>query len=98
MKHVLILLTALGLAGLALPTLAAEQTQTFSVAKMDCAVCPVTVTKAIEQLDGVTDVNVDRDTKTATVTFDDQVTSSSAIAAASTDAGYPATPLQTGAT
>jgi mercuric ion binding protein len=56
------------------------------------------VTKAIEKLDGVTDVNVDLDTKTATVTFDDQVTSSSAIAAASTNAGYPATPLQTGAT
>ena len=98
MKNVIILITALGLVSLTLPTMAAEQTQSFAVAKMDCPVCPVTVTRAIEQLDGVTDVNVDLDAKTATVTFDDQLTSPGAIAEASTNAGYPATPLQTGST
>ncbi len=98
MKQVCVFITALALAGLASSAWAAERTQSFAVAKMDCPVCPVTVTLAIKKLDGVTDVIVNFDAKTATVTFDDAVTSSSAIAAASTNAGYPATPLQTGST
>lgn len=69
---------------------AAQQTATFAVEKMYCALCPVTVTKAIERVDGVSAVEVDFDRKEAVVTYDDEVTNPDAIAAASTNAGYPA--------
>ena len=73
----------------------AEQTETFKVEKMTCPVCPVTVKKAIENVDGVKLVAVDLDAKTATVTFDDQITTTDEVAAASTNAGYPAGLIQT---
>jgi len=68
-----------------------DQTVSMSIEKMTCALCPVTVRKAMERVDGVQDVEVDFDTKTATVTFDDDKTSASLVAQASTDVGYPAT-------
>ncbi|MGH7128969.1 MAG: cation transporter, partial [Planctomycetaceae bacterium] len=71
---------------------AAEQTVSFDVAKMTCALCPLTVRKAMERVDGVRQVEVDYDSKTATVTFDDTRTGAAEIAQASTNAGYPATP------
>jgi len=57
---------------------------------MTCALCPVTVKKAMEGVPGVSSVTVDFDAKTATVVFDPSVTSADAIASASTNAGYPA--------
>ena len=96
MKKLVMLLTILGLASAVLPTKAAEQTGTFAVEKMTCAVCPVTVTKAMEKVNGVVAVSVDLGTETATVTFDDELTTSDAVAEASTSAGYPAKLIQTG--
>lgn len=69
---------------------AAAQTTTFAIENMTCALCPVTVKTAMEGVAGVESVSVDFDAKTATVTFDPSVTSPEAIAAASTNAGYPA--------
>ena len=69
---------------------AAAQTRTFAIQNMTCALCPVTVKKAMEGVAGVKSVAVDFDAKTATVTFDPSVTNVDAIAAASTNAGYPA--------
>jgi mercuric ion binding protein len=57
---------------------------------MTCALCPVTVKKAIENVTGVQSVQIDYAARTATAIFDPAVTSVEAIAAASTDAGYPA--------
>ena len=57
---------------------------------MTCALCPVTVKKAMEGVAGVKSVTVDFDAKTATAVFDPSVTNADAIAAASTNAGYPA--------
>ena len=51
--------------------------------------------KAIENVDGVKSVAVDFDVKTATVIFDDQITTTNEVAAASTNAGYPAGLIQT---
>jgi len=48
----------------------------------------------MERVDGVQEVEVDFDTKMATVTFDDSKTTASAVAQASTEVGYPATPVQ----
>jgi mercuric ion binding protein len=69
---------------------AAVQSATFAVENMTCALCPVTVKKAMEQVNGVQSVAIDFAAKTATVAFDPSVTTIEAIAAASTDAGYPA--------
>lgn len=69
---------------------AAERTATFAIENMTCALCPVTVRKAMEGVAGVRSVAIDFDAKTATVVFDPSVTSLGAIAAASTNAGYPA--------
>lgn len=106
MKHFLIIaasVLALGMVGALATTpfsplaaqsvatqVAGAQTATFAVQNMTCALCPVTVRKAMEGVAGVKSVAVDFDAKTATVVFDPSVTSIEAIAAASTNAGYPA--------
>ena len=75
----------------ALPAMSAERTVSMSVEKMTCALCPVTVRIAMERVDGVQNVEVDYDAKTAIVTFDDTKTTVADVAQASTDVGYPAT-------
>lgn len=69
---------------------AALQTRTFTIEKMTCAACPITVKTAMKRVEGVRTVDVDFKSKTATVTFDPAVTSADKIARASTDVGYPA--------
>ncbi|MEZ5831849.1 MAG: mercury resistance system periplasmic binding protein MerP [Dongiaceae bacterium] len=71
---------------------AAERTVTFSVEKMTCALCPITVRTAIERVDGVRQVKVDFKNKSAVVVFDDAETTVNDIAEASREAGYPAIP------
>lgn len=66
------------------------QTATLKIENMTCALCPVTVKKAMEGVEGVKSVAIDFDAKTATVIFDPSVTAADTIAAASTDIGYPA--------
>ena len=84
----------LGMAfGVVGPAEAAEQTVSMSVERMTCALCPLTIRKAMERVDGVQHVDVDYDTKTATVTFDDTKTTAADIAQASTDVGYPSKPV-----
>ena len=79
---------------LASPAYTAEQTVTMKIDKMTCALCPLTVRKAMERVDGVQDVSVDYDNKTAIITFDDTKTTAATIAQASTDVGDPATPVK----
>ena len=71
---------------------AAERTVKFSVDKMYCEACPLTVTKAMRGVQGVKSAKVDYETKTAAVVFDDSAATIDSIAAASTNAGYPARP------
>lgn len=73
-----------------LRAMAGEQTTTLAVERMTCALCPITVRKAMGGVDGVIDVSVDFDTKQAIVRFDDAVTTIEKIAEASANAGYPA--------
>ena len=68
-----------------------ETTVKFSVEKMTCATCPISVRKAMERVDGVKNVEVNLETKMATVIFDASVTTASDISNASTDVGFPAT-------
>ena len=67
------------------------QVATFAIANMACATCPITVKKAMS-VQGVRSVKVDFQGKAATAEFDPKVTNAAAIAAASTNAGYPAKP------
>ena len=85
------LVALLALVTLTSPLWAATQTVTLSVPEMNCAVCPITVKKALTKVSGVnkTDVNLER--REAKVTFDDAKTSVEALRLATKDAGYPST-------
>ena len=63
---------------------------TFYVANMTCALCPVTVRRAMSGVAGVQSVEVNFDARTARVVFDPSVTDEATIAHASEQAGYPA--------
>ncbi|MGP8438602.1 mercury resistance system periplasmic binding protein MerP [Paraburkholderia fungorum] len=65
------------------------RTVTLDVTNMDCAVCPITVRKALEKVPGVTSVKVDFASKRAEVVFDPKKASVDALTNATTDAGYP---------
>ena len=90
MRLVWTILTLLLLASAMSPVSAAEQTVSFDVEKMTCATCPIAVRKAIQRVDGVKDVEVSLENKSAIVTFDPSVTTATEIGKASTDVGFPA--------
>ncbi|MBU6441758.1 MAG: mercury resistance system periplasmic binding protein MerP [Betaproteobacteria bacterium] len=75
------------------PAWAAVQTVTLNVPGMTCAVCPITVHKALDAVPGVKKVDVNGD-KSVAVTFDDAKTNVKALIKATTDAGYPSTVAQ----
>ncbi|RMU97091.1 hypothetical protein ALP20_200207 [Pseudomonas coronafaciens pv. coronafaciens] len=58
---------------------------------MTCAACPITVKKALTQVEGVTKTEVSFEKREAIVTFDDAKTNSEALTKATEDAGYPST-------
>lgn len=78
------------LAAVATPVAAATQTVTLSVPGMTCAVCPITVKKALSRVEGVSKTEVTFEKREAKVTFDDAKTSAQALTKATEDAGYPA--------
>ena len=65
------------------------RTVTLNVTKMDCAVCPITVRKALEKVPGVGSAKVDFKTKRAVVSFDPAKTSPEILTKATADAGFP---------
>ena len=70
----------------------APQTVVLDVRKMTCALCSVTVRKALEKVPGVAEARIDYDHKTATVKFDPERVSAAVLVKATADAGFPATP------
>ena len=90
------LISLLLLSGSVLAVAAEPRTVTLGVEHMTCAACPITVRKALSQVAGVSASRVDMKTHTATVTFDAARTTPEALAAAVTDAGYPAKVLPNG--
>lgn len=87
-KTLIAVLLALPVAAFA----AGPQTVVLDVQKMTCALCSVTVKKALEKVPGVTDAKIDYEHKTATVKFDPEKASPAVLVKATTDAGFPATP------
>jgi len=65
------------------------QTVTLDVQNMTCAVCPITVKKALQRVPGVTVAKVDFDKKAASVSFDPGKANLAALTKATADAGYP---------
>lgn len=68
---------------------AGARTATLDVTNMDCAVCPITVRKALEKVPGVDSAKVDFKTKRAIVAFDPAKTTPEALTKATADAGFP---------
>ncbi len=68
---------------------AASQTVTLSVSGMDCPVCPITVKKALTQVPGVSQAEINFGKRLATVTFDSSKASVEALTRATRNAGYP---------
>jgi mercuric ion binding protein len=73
------------------PAWAAMRTVTLAVPGMTCPVCPITVKKALQKVDGVTQVEVSYEKKEAVVTFDDVKTTAESLTQATAGAGYPST-------
>ena len=73
---------------------AGNRTATLSVDNMDCAVCPITVRKALEKVPGVESAKVDFKSKLAVVAFDASKTTPEALTKATADAGVPSSVKQ----
>jgi mercuric ion binding protein len=74
--------------------IAGERTVTLAVDNMYCELCPGIVKKSLTKVDGVSQVAVSFEKKTATVTYDDKKATLAALTAATTNAGYPSHPVQ----
>jgi mercuric ion binding protein len=74
-----------------------EQTQNNSqsvvldVQNMTCAMCPITIRKALQGVDGVQSAKVDFASKTANVIFNPKKTNIETLIKTTTNVGYPAT-------
>lgn len=74
--------------------IAGERTVTLAVDNMYCELCPGIVKKSLTKVDGVSQVEVSFEKKTATVTYNNTKATLGALKAATTNAGYPSHPVQ----
>lgn len=74
---------------LSLVAFAKQQTVMLEVPTMTCVTCPITVEKALQQVEGVTKAEVTFEDKLAVVTFDDEKTTVEKLTEATKNAGYP---------
>ena len=86
MKNKLVFCVLLSISGV---ISAAEQSIILSVPGMNCPVCPITIKKSLQQVDGVKSVNVIYESKTAEISFDDKVTDIKSLMKATENVGYP---------
>lgn len=64
---------------------------TLNVQNVTCEVCGITIKKALEKVNGVSEVKVDFDKKTATVSYDPDKVQPENLTSATTNAGFPST-------
>lgn len=88
MKKLLFIFT---LSVFSLSVWAKPQTVTLDLPTMNCAMCPITVKKALTKVEGVSGAEVSYEKKEAVITFDDAKTNANALVEATTNAGYPST-------
>lgn len=86
----ILLALVVGLAGAGM-SFAAPETVALDVPGMTCELCPLTVRKALQKVQGVEKVAVSYEKREAVITFDDAKTSVEALMNATKNAGYPAT-------
>ncbi|HWH38624.1 MAG TPA: cation transporter [Usitatibacter sp.] len=76
-----------------LPALAAPTQQVvLDVKGMDCAACPITVKAVLRKQPGVEEAKVDLEKQIAEVRFDAAKVTPDKLAAAVSEAGFPASP------
>ena len=75
----------------AVATVNSNQSVVLDMQNMTCAMCKFTIKKALQGVEGVKNVIVDSDKKTAHITFNSQKTNIKTLIKATTNAGYPAT-------
>ena len=71
------------------PGSAAQQNDTLSEPGMSCATCPITVKKALTQIDGVIGVKSNLAKRETTVVFDDTRVKVDVLTKATAEAGFP---------
>ena len=64
---------------------------TLAVAGMNCPVCPITVRKALEQVEGIHKIIVEYETRTVVIEYDDTKVELPTLMQATTVAGFPST-------
>ncbi|GJL51876.1 MAG: periplasmic mercury ion-binding protein [Nitrospirales bacterium] len=89
MKPLCAILGMLGLLMVPGPVLAKEQTVTLTVENMTCSLCPVTVRKVLQAVEGVHEANISLEQNKAVITFDDGQTDVETLITATTNAGFP---------
>ena len=83
--------TAVAVFAATVPAAAAPKTVTLDVPGMNCALCPITIKKALQTVQGVQKVDASYEKKEAVITFDDVKTDVERLIKATNNAGYPAT-------
>ncbi len=68
-----------------------SQSVMLDVQNMTCAMCPITVKKSLDDVNGVESAVVDFNSKIATIKFDPNKTNVEALINTTTNAGYPST-------
>ena len=94
MKRLISAVFASALIFIAAEAQAAMQTVTLAVDGMYCAACPHIVKKTLAAVQGVSDVAVSFEAKTATVVFDDALTEIMTLTDATAAIGYTSRPAQ----
>ncbi|GJL65746.1 MAG: hypothetical protein NPIRA05_07170 [Nitrospirales bacterium] len=67
---------------------------TLSVENMTCSLCPITVRKVLQDVDGVHEATVSLELENAIVTFDEREVHVHTLIALTTNAGFPSTLTQ----
>lgn len=89
MKRVMAILGMFGLLSIGENAVAKEQTITLTVENMTCSLCPVTVRKALNAVEGVHEANIALVENKAVITFDDDQTDVETLITTTTNAGFP---------
>jgi len=71
-----------------------DQTRTYKVEGMTCALCPKAIQKSLGQVEGVKSVDIDRAAERVTITFASTVEGDTLEAAIESAGGFTATRLE----
>lgn len=91
MMRILAAAAALVITSATLSFAGSPETVVLDVQNMTCSLCPITVRKSLQRVDGVIDAKVDLGQRTATVKFDPDKANVATLVQATTNAGFPST-------